>query len=381
MIPLLQTSQINIPTDFIDLGLGDPQFRLLPLESIRRAAEICFDQNDHSFLQYGAEQGDGYFRRALAGFLSQGYGFEVGPEKLFITSGASGGLDLICTLFTRPGDTILVEEPTYFLALRIFKDHDLRVVSIQTDKDGLVIEDLKQKLIESKPKLLYIIPTFQNPSGQTLSQERREELEKLSKELDLLVVADEVYHFLSYGIKPPMPLAAYAENGNVISLNSFSKILAPGLRLGWIQTDSEKIKRLAECGLLDSGGGMNPFTSSIVRFMIESGDLERNIVELRAIYGSRIKVMDNALQQYLPDVQYTVPQGGYFFWVRLPGQVNSQELQEIAKAFKVGFRPGIRFSSQGGMQEYIRLSVSFYEAEQIEQGVRRLKEFLEKNKA
>lgn len=373
----LQTSQIRVPEDFIDLGLGDPQFALLPLDLIRQAAETCFSQNDRAFLQYGAEQGDGYFRTALAEFLSREYGLAVDADKLLVTSGASGGLDLVCTLFTRPGDTILVEEPSYFLALRIFRDHDLRIVPVQTDRDGLIIEDLKQKLTESNPKFLYIIPTFQNPTGRTLSLERREQLVQLSRTYDFLIVADEVYHFLNYGPKPPKPLAAYCETGNVISLSSFSKILAPGLRLGWIQTDTKKIKRLTGCGLLDSGGGMNPFTSAIVRFIIESGHLEQNISKLISIYRSRLAVMEIALRQYLPDSVFTIPQGGYFFWVRLPGSINAQELQEKAKAFKVGFRPGVRFSSAGGLQDYIRLSFSFYKPEQIQEGLRRLRSCLE----
>ncbi len=374
----MQTSQIRVPEDFIDLGLGDPQFALLPLDLIRNAAETCFAQNDRAFLQYGAEQGDGYFRAALAEFLSRGYGLAVDADKLLVTSGASGGLDLVCTLFTRPGDTILVEEPSYFLALRIFRDHDLQVVPVQTDQDGLVIEDLKQKLAGFKPKLLYIIPTFQNPTGRTLSQERREQLVQLSRTHDFLIVADEVYHFLNYGPKPPQPLAAYSETGNVISLGSFSKILAPGLRLGWIQTNAEKIKRLVGCGLLDSGGGMNPFTSAIVRFIIETGNLDQNITKLSSIYQSRLAVMDTGLRQYLPDCVYTTPQGGYFFWVRLPGGVMALDLQEKAKAFKVGFRPGVRFSSAGDFQDYIRLSYAFYEPEQIQEGLRRLQRCLEK---
>jgi len=294
-----------------------------------------------------------------------------------VTSGVSGGLDLVCTLFTRPGDTILVEEPTYFLALRIFRDHDLKIVPVQTDRDGLVLDDLKKKLAECKPKLLYLIPTFQNPTGQTLTLERRDQLVQWSRSHDFLIVADEVYHFLNYGPKPPKPLAAYCDTGNVISIGSFSKILAPGLRLGWIQTDAEKIKRLTGCGLLDSGGGMNPFTSAIVRFIIESGDLDRNIAKLISIYESRLSVMDSDLRQYLPNSVYTTPQGGFFFWVRLPSGLNALALQEKAKAFKVGFRSGSRFSSVGGSQDYMRLSFAFYESEQIQEGLQRLQKCLE----
>ena len=136
------TIQNLVPPDVIDLGLGDPSLSLLPLDLIREAAQMRLSQSDNSFLQYGVEQGDGYFRLALADFLSKGYGFDARAESLFVTNGISNALDLICTLFTMPGDTIFVEEPTYFLALRIFADHHLNVIPVDTDENGLVIESL-----------------------------------------------------------------------------------------------------------------------------------------------------------------------------------------------------------------------------------------------
>jgi DNA-binding transcriptional MocR family regulator len=373
----LQTVQTPIPEGFIDLGLGDPPLSLLPLDMIRVAAQVRLSQNDNSFLQYGAEQGDGHFRLALADFLSKGYGFPVDAQNLFVTNGISNALDLICSLFTKPGDTIFVEEPTYFLALRIFSDHDLRVVSIETDEDGIKPESLVNELAGSHPKFLYLIPTFQNPTGRTLTQERRERFMELSKEHGFIIVADEVYHFLSYTQAPPKPFAAYTDIENIIALGSFSKILAPGLRLGWLQAHSEKIKRFVGCGLLDSGGGLNPFTSTIVRGVIETGGLEKNIAALKEIYSSRVKVMDKALRQHLPQLTYTVPHGGYFFWVGLPDQMDASALREQAKSFKIDFRPGIKFSSRGGLRNYIRIGFAFYESEEIEEGVSRLKECLD----
>lgn len=378
MNTFLPVTQIQIPSGFIDLGIGDPQLSLLPIELIRQGAENCFAQNDPSFLQYGAEQGNGYFRLTLAKFLSAGYGSPVEPESLFVTSGVSSGLDLICTLFTQPGDTIFVEEPTYFLALRIFADHGLRLVPIPTDEEGLVLDALEEKLAEIRPKFLYLIPAFQNPSGHTLTQERRERLVELCQERDFLIVADEVYHFLNYSLQPPKAFAAYSGVRNVISLGSFSKILAPGLRLGWMQAELSRIERLVTCGLLDSGGGMNPFTSAIVRGIIENGELEKHILSLKTTYSARLATMDAALRRYLPGARYTIPQGGYFFWLRLPRDADAEELLTKANEFKVSFRPGIRFSSQGGLRQYVRLSFSFYESQEIEEGVKRLRQTLEK---
>jgi DNA-binding transcriptional MocR family regulator len=371
------TIQNQVSPDVIDLGLGDPSLSLLPLDLIRQAAQFRLSQADNSFLQYGAEQGDGYFRVALANFLTKGYGFDTAAESLFVTNGISKALDLICTLFTQAGDTIFVEEPTYFLALRIFADHHLNVISVDTDEKGLIIASLEEKLAQFRPKFLYLIPTFQNPAGSTLPQEQRERLVQLAKEYDFIIVADEVYQLLNYTQRPPKSFSAYLDVENIISLGSFSKILAPGLRLGWLQAHPDKIKRFNTCGLLDSGGGLNPFTSAIVRGIIESDGLENNINKLINIYGARLHAMNSALRQHLPDAQYSVPDGGYFFWLRFPETRDVRELRRHAQSFKVDFRPGMLFSSRDGLKDRMRLCFVHYEEEKIEEGVLRLRQCLE----
>ena len=376
MTDSVQTTQMHIDPSVIDFGVGQPQLSLLPLERIRAAAELRFARSDPSFLQYGAEQGDGFLRRELARFLENAYGFPTSPAELFITNGASQGLDLICTLFTHPGDTIFVEEPSYFLALRIFADHHLNVVPLPMDSDGLVIEALEEQLKTTRPVLLYTIPTFQNPSGYTLSNARRAQLAQLSREHGFTIVADEVYHLLNFTARPPRPLAGWIDQGNILSLGSFSKILAPGLRLGWIHAAPQRTQAFAACGLLDSGGGLNPFTSGIVRGLLETDGLQENIKHLCAIYGARVAAMDAALRSELPEAAYLTPHGGYFFWIRLPGRRDAQEFLQRAEEHKVSFRPGARFSSQGGLRDYARLCFAFYEAGQIAEGIGRLKQAL-----
>jgi len=376
MDTLLSIVQTPTSPDIIDLGLGDPPTSLLPLDLIQESAYAQLSKDDNSFLQYGAEQGNGYFRLALTNFLTQHYGFDVPSENLFITNGISKALDLICTLFTQAGDTIFVEEPTYFLALKIFADHQLQVIPIETDEKGLLIEALQKKLSVYKPKLLYTIPTHQNPSGRTLSQERRMRLVELSQQFDFLILADEVYQLLSYSGKPPTSFGAYTEIENVISLGSFSKILAPGLRLGWLQAHPKKINRLVTCGLLDSGGGLNPFTSAIVQNLVESGNLEKHINRLIEVYRLRLSFMDSSLRKHLPEITYSVPQGGYFFWVKLPEDMDASELRRKAKDFKVDIRQGALFSSQKGLKNYMRLCFVFHEEDKIEEGIVRLKECL-----
>ncbi len=368
---LFPTTQISMPEGFIDLGRGDPQLALLPLRVLHEAADERLGLPDNSFLQYGPEQGDGYLRLALAEFLAAGDASQADPDRLFVTAGISSGLDLLCTLFTHAGDTIFVEEPSYFLALSIFADHGLRVVAIPTDESGLVIDALEEALKSHQPKFLYVIPVFQNPSGHTLSQERRERLLALSAEHNFLIFADEVYQYLSYGVQPPRHFGSYQQFTNMISLGSFSKILAPGLRLGWIEAGASIIERLANCGLLTSGGGMNPFTSAIVRGLVESGQLKENIAHLVDVYSARVRSMESSLKHHLPEAVFAAPQGGYFFWARLPG-CDTLAVRKSVQAYQTDYRPGPLFSSRNGLQEYVRLSISYYDPPDIDLGLERL---------
>ena len=194
----IQTAQLNLPPDVIDFGAGQPSLHLLPLELLREAAANRLGNDDTAYLAYGAMPGDGFFRQALAEFLCEQYQMRVDFSDLFVTGGASQALDLICTLFSRPGDTIFVEEPSYFLALRIFEDHGLNIVSLPMDDQGLIVETVEHKLSQYTPAFLYTIPTFHNPSSITLSAERRNRLVQLSRQHNFPIVADEVYHLLNF---------------------------------------------------------------------------------------------------------------------------------------------------------------------------------------
>jgi DNA-binding transcriptional MocR family regulator len=369
---IMPVEQTDVPSGNIDLGSGNPSLELLPIEILERASANYFSAGDRRTLQYGAERGNGYFLAALAEFLSTNLHFDVPMSTLLATNGASAALDLLCTLYTKPGDLIFVEEPTYFLARRIFADHHLQVEPISMDKDGLYVNQLEEKLSQALAKFIYTIPTFHNPANVTLAQDRRERLVNLAHQNNFLIIADEVYQFLAYDMSPPKPLASFANQvEQVISINSFSKILAPGLRLGWIQAHPKVIEQLAECGLLDSGGGLNPFTSGIAYYLIQAGDLAENITKLKGVYQKRLATMNEALAQNLPEADYLIPQGGYYFWVRLPG-LDTSQLRVTAQKSGIDFRPGTLFSSQIGLKDYLRLSFSYYNAPQIEMGVKKL---------
>lgn len=374
----LKVTQLDIPEGMIDLGVGQPSPALLPIELMRSATTHRVAHEDPlPWLAYGVEQGNGFFRAELARFLSREYAIPVAADDLFVTNGASQGLAMVCSLFTRPGATIFVEEPTYFLALRVFADHGLRVVGVPMDEHGMIVDALEEKLRDHRPALVYTIPTFHNPSSVTMSAERRERLVELAARHGFLVVADEVYQLLSYGSPPPPPLASWIESDAVLSLGSFSKILAPGLRLGWIQAGRKGIDSLVHNGLLDSGGGLNPFTSSMVQSALELGLQGEHLVALRRAYFERATALTAALHQHLPStVEFEAAGGGFFLWLRLPQTIDADGLLPIARARHVGFKPGSAFSCSGAWHDRIRLCFAYYDCDDLRTGAIRLGEVL-----
>lgn len=372
--------QIDLPPDMIHLGIGQPSRDLLPLKEIEKAAAHCLSKENRFFLAYGEERGNANFRQTLATFLSEQYPNPVTPDQLMITNGNSQALDFICTWFTRPGDTVLVEEPSYFLALKIFADHKLNLVSIPVDDGGLITEGLKEKLEKLTPAFLYTIPTFHNPASVTLSLKRREELIGICAQKNLLIVADEVYHFLNYSDDPPPPMGTWIQDCPMICLGSFSKIMAPGLRLGWMHAHPDLVKKMAESSLLVSGGGFNPFTSEIVNSAICLGFLNSHIQHLKTVYRQRIKIFCNELRKHLPDqVVFTVPKGGYFIWMRFPDGTDTNTFRKEAWKQNVDFHPGTLFSHKKSLNNYLRLSFALYDEKLLSEGARRLGNVISKN--
>ncbi len=370
----MQIAQLSVADGVIDLSIGQPGADVLPLELLQQATHHALSNADRNVLQYGADAGDDYFRNSLANFLTTHYGEDIKPESLLTTNGISQALGMICTLFTKPGDTIIVEEPTYFLAFNIFADYDLKIVAVPIDGDGLCVDELEPLLKKHQPKFIYTIPTFQNPSGVTLSLARRERLLELAEKYNCLIVADEVYHLLSYSTPPPKPLGCF-ESDHVLSLGSFSKILAPGWRLGWVQTSPALLAKLTNYGVIASGGGLNPFTATVVRSVLDLGLQANYLTHLERIYAERSSTLVAALREHLPELQIADVQGGYFVWLRLPG-VDTTKLLEQAKLHKLGFQPGVKFSGQGKLSDYLRLSFAYHPSEQLRQGSKRLSEIV-----
>jgi len=369
---------VRDPFGTIDFGIGQPSADLLPVEIIHRAADDYLDAAQSNELNYGDKQGDPRFLDTLAAFLSRAYGEEVTAQSLFVTAGNSQALDFVCTQFTKPGDVIFVEEPTYYLVFQILADHGLNIVGIPVDDEGLNIDRLESELAKRRPALFYTIPSFHNPTGLTMSSERRKRLVGLSQQHGFLIVADEVYHLLSYYRKPPCTLGSFAESGTILSLGSFSKILAPGLRLGWIQGSPRLIERLVDSGAINSGGSFNHLTSNIVRRAIEMGLQETHLKHLRDTYRRRVETMDAALHRHLEGrASWRRPDGGYYFWLELADSIATSELRRKGIEKRVNFQPGENFSSCGRLNKYVRISFAYYDDAAIREGVARLGRLLQ----
>lgn len=357
--------------DLIDFSLGHPGNNQLPIVDIREMANRAFSDAGNDLLQYGPKSGAKSFREALAQMLSSRLGVPTHPDTLFITAGASQALDMACEILSKPGDVVFVEEPTYFLALRIFASRGLRVKGIPVDSYGLDVEALEAALSETTPAFVYTIPTYQNPTGVTLPKERRTRLVELSQRYGFTIVADEVYQLLDFGVPPPPPMFSFDEGGHVVAISSFSKILGPGLRLGWLQGTPEFVDRLGRSAVVNSGGGLNPISSAIVQVGLESGFQLEHLNRLRQEFRARADSLAEELEHHLPAAEFRTPEGGYFFWVRIPG-VDALQLADVANEEGVKFQPGPAFSSEEGLRDFVRLSLSYYDANHLGVGAERL---------
>ncbi len=361
----------------INFSVGQPSADLLPLPLLAGAAARFFAQAEPLEFNYGQRQGDARFRAALAGFLAGVSGVPVDPDSLMLTGGISQALDYVCGRFAKAGDVVFVEEPSYPYSFQIFRDHGLEIVGVPVDGAGMDVARFERELSARKPKLVYTIPAFHNPTGQVMERSRRDRLIALSREHGFVIVADEVYQLLHHGAAPPPSFGTLGGAGNVLSLGSFSKILAPGLRLGWIQTTPALMDTLLSSGTLVSGGNFNHFTSHVVRQILESGELAAFVTQLQASYAERARAMDIALRKHLAGIaRWSRPGGGYFFWLELPEGADAGGLEAAARAAGTGFLPGSFCSTDGGLKHCLRLSFAHYGVPEIHEGVARLRRAL-----
>jgi len=364
-------------------GHVDPT--LFPTEKLQQAGQDALNRYGDQALNYGVERGCGLLLTYLQEKLSRDEGLEFARENLMLTAGASGGIDAICRLLTKPGDTVLVEAPTYHEAVAIIRDYPVRIEPVPIDAEGLIVTELADRLKSlsargETPRILYTIPTFQNPSGVTLSQNRRVALLELAQRWRLQIVEDDVYRDLAYDQAPPpsiYALDAQANGDNVLRVGSFSKILGPGLRLGWLQGPAATIARVTSSGLYASGGGANPYAAFATAVFCQNGWLEPHIARLISAYRHRRGIMLQALRTSMPqDVYWTKPDGGFFVWLTLPERLLARDVLAVAIQESISFLTGEPFFVGGGGRHHIRLPFSYIAPKEMAIGVRKLGEII-----
>ncbi len=376
--------QYDLRPGIIEFRAGHPDLALLPAAGLLQAAQVVLEREAPQALSYGAEQGPGCLIEQLSAWLERMEGEKPPAEQVMITGGASQALDMLCLLLTRPADIALVQSPTYHLALRVMRDHQLELVPIPGDEQGMRVDALKEILEslqhqEKQPRLLYLVSTFGNPSGTTLNVKRRRALAELARQYDLIVVEDDVYYQLWYDTPPPPPIYSLSGPESVIRLGSFSKILAPGLRLGWMLAPPKIVQRCVKSGVLDSGGGLSHFTAHVVAAFIELGLLDAHVETLRSQYQKRRDVLVDALVEHLPrNCHWATPQGGFFVWLRLPEGISSDVFLQTAEDAGVSYVPGAEFFANSGGENCCRLNFTMVPLDELKAGAQRLGSALRK---
>ena len=378
---LLKVTQLP---DVISFAGGLPANDVFPLERFNEACGKVLASHYVAALQYGETEGYAPLREMIARHISR-YGIRAHIENVLITSGSQQALDLIGKLFINPGDRILVEAPTYMGALQAFSIYGANYVSVPCDHDGLRT-DLLEAPLRTGPKFMYVLPNFQNPGGTTLAVERRHTLVALADKYGIPIIEDDPYGQLRYeGEHLPSLVVVDRENlrrdqdftfGNVIYLSTFSKTLAPGLRLGWIVAPPDVISKLA---LLKQGIDLHTSTfAQVVAYEVARDNfLDQHVRRLRSVYRERRDAMLAALEEYFPpEITWTHPQGGLFLWVTLPEFMDANLLFQEALKQNVAFVPGDSFFAPNGdnipRNRYMRLNFSNAPADRIREGIRRL---------
>jgi 2-aminoadipate transaminase len=374
----LASVQAAGPPGSISFMFGLPDPKTFPVDDLRRCFDRALRENAVLALQYGPEQGYGPLIDFFLERINRREKLDIARPNLMLTSGATQALDHICSLLTRAGDIVLVEAPTYRDSLQLFRNHGLRPIQVPMDENGLRIDELcgRLKSLEEKGvkvRFLYTIPTYQNPTGCTLSKERRLALMDISEEWDLLIVEDDVYKDIAFETNELPSLLSLDRGDRVLSIGSFSKIMSPGLRLGWLVGPEEHISSFIDSGIRLMGGGANPLVSNALSLYCREGLLEPHIESVRTLYSNRKNIMLDTLRSSMPgSIQWTEPRGGFFVWVTLPDGKSSLEVVREAKKAGLWIQEGDPFFAEEPTGQHLRLAFSYVEEDKIREGIEKL---------
>lgn len=361
----------------VDLAWGHPVPSALPVEVWRECQDEALRAYSWRAMTYGYAAGPGPLVEWLCGRLGQVDARTPAPPEVFVTAGASQALDLVLTLLTQPGDAVVVDSPTYHLALRILADHDVELVAAPADDAGIdpmATGALLRRLRAGgrRVPLLYLVPTFGNPTGSSLDTARRVELVEVTRGAGVVIVEDDAYRELGYDGAAAPSLWSIAAGRGVIRVGTFSKTVGPGLRLGWINAEPAVVDRLVARGFVDSGGGLNHATALTMAVMGASGRYAEHVRAIRAVYRRQRDALVAALRTELPRVAVHPPPGGWFLWLRLPEPMTATVLLARAERHGVSLLPGRLCYAGPAADDHVRLSFSMYEPDVFAEAARRL---------
>lgn len=357
--------KITQQPEIISFAGGLPSPQTFPVETMKAAFDKVLSENGKVALQYGPTDGYLPLRQWIADSLSTN-GTRIVPEQVLMTSGSQQALDLLGKVLIDEGSRVLVETPSYLGALQAFSVYRPEFKSVETDEHGLVPASLDK--VAAGARLLYALPNFQNPTGRSLSVERRVELVETCARLGLPLIEDDPYGALSYKGAPAPKMVAMNPDG-VIYMGSFSKVLTPGIRLGYVVAPLPLVRRL-ELAKQAADLHTSQLTQMVVYDVIKDGFLDQHIPKIRTLYGDQCQVMLDAMAQHFPSaVQWTKPEGGMFIWVTLPKHIDAMKLLDEAIAQKVAFVPGSPFYANEPETNTLRLSFVTVPPERIRAGI------------
>ncbi len=356
--------------DVISFAGGLPAPELFPIREFEEACKYVLRNAGEQALQYGLTEGYAPLKEELA-LKMQKYHVPCEPHNILLTNGSQQALDLIGRIFIDEGDVIITGKPTYLGALQAFKVYRPRIIGIPVDDEGMNVDLLEDVLKKENPKFIYVLPNFHNPKGVTLTFERRVKLVKLAAKYGVPIIEDDPYGELRFEGEDIIPIITLHKE-NVIYLSTFSKTLAPGIRLGWVAAPQMIIKKLVQAKQA-TDLHTSTFIQMIVHDIMSRGILKAHSRQIRKVYGERCRVMMQAMEEYFPKgVKWTKPQGGLFMWVELPEHLDSWKLLERAEKEKVAFVPGSVFFPDESGRNTMRLNFSNSTPEKIREGIRRL---------
>ncbi len=365
----------------ISFAGGFPDSAMFDVDGIRAASNAALAEEPGAALQYGATEGYQPLREQLAAFMATKGARDVAPDQLIVTTGSQQALDLLGKTMIGPGDKVIVEGPTFLATIQCFRLYGAEIISAPIDGDGVQVDALEQLIAEHRPKLVYLIPTFGNPSGATLSLARRKKVLELAVKYQTLVVEDDPYGDLYFGEAPPPSLLALSaqvpgSRALLAHCGSLSKVLSPGLRIGWLIAPAELLAKAVMCKQF-SDAHTSTFAQATAAQYLKAGRMPATLANVRKVYAERAQALCDALRKELGDaVEFVQPKGGLFVWLRLTGAggkaVDANVLAKAAIEKGVAFVPGTPFFAQNPDHATLRLSFATADVDKIREGVARL---------